>query len=66
MSIGVKKKISTSSLTLPHLKDVVEILGGHHLYMNLCLCVCLSVRPCVCNQKCAFLSPPQVTGTPGH
>ena len=41
---------------LNHHAFFLSFLGGHHLYMNLCVSVCLSVRP----ENCAFLRPPLV------
>ena len=48
-------------------------LGGHHLYMNLCvsmcLCVCPSLSQKLCvplSPPCGFLHPPKVNGTLGH
>ena len=60
---------------------IIIFLGGHHLYMSLCPCVCLFVCSCVLKIVCFSAPPPfvsfsvpqlcispspQLTGTLGH
>ena len=60
---------------------IIIFLGGHHLYMSLCPCICLFVCSCVLKIVCFSAPPPfvsfsvpqlcispspQLTGTLGH